>query len=60
MTDDRTKSGGPDRTRINVNEDYELQYWSEKWQVSQDHLRKAVASVGPMVKDVAAVFGKDV
>ena len=32
--------------RINVNEDYELQYWSEKFGVSRDELRQAVQKVG--------------
>ena len=32
MTDDRTKKGIQDRTRINTSEDYELRYWSENWE----------------------------
>lgn len=46
MADDRTQAGPQDRARINVNEDYELRYWSEKFGVSQDKLREAVAAVG--------------
>ena len=33
MADDKTKSGGSDRTRINVNEDYELRDWASKFSV---------------------------
>lgn len=29
MSDDKSKSGGQDRQRINVNEDYELRDWSK-------------------------------
>lgn len=34
MSDDKTKSGGTDRTRINVNESYELRDWSKKFNVT--------------------------
>ena len=36
MSDDKTKKGMQDRTRINTEEDYELRYWSGKSGVSQD------------------------
>jgi hypothetical protein len=29
MADDKTKTGKPDRDRINVEEDYELREWSQ-------------------------------
>jgi Protein of unknown function (DUF3606) len=46
MADDKGKPGGQDRTRINVNEDYELRDWSKKFGVSADQLRAAVKAVG--------------
>jgi hypothetical protein len=46
MTDDRTKKGMQDRTRINPSEDYELRYWSEKLGVTQDQLKAGVKKVG--------------
>lgn len=46
MSDDKTKTGGQDRTRINVNEAYELQDWSKKFGVTPDELRAAVHAVG--------------
>jgi len=52
MADDLTKRDSPDRNRINVDEDYEVTYWSEKFGVSRDRLREAVAKVGPMVNRV--------
>jgi hypothetical protein len=52
MSDDLSKKGQQDRDRINVDEDYELTYWSQKFGVSRDRLREAVAKAGPMVKNV--------
>jgi uncharacterized protein DUF3606 len=46
MPDDKSKRGGQDRNRINVNEDYELRDWSKKFGVSQDELKAAVKAVG--------------
>lgn len=58
MTDDKSKAGGPDRDRINVNEDYELQYWTKALIVSADELREAVKAVGPTAAAVRQHLGK--
>jgi len=47
VSDDKKNTGSPDRDRINVNEDYELQYWTKALGVSADELRAAVEAVGP-------------
>lgn len=52
MADDPKDIGRRDDARINVNQDHELTYWSQKLGVSRDQLREAVAKVGPMVKNV--------
>ena len=52
MADDLSKTGNPDDQRINVNQDHELTYWSEKLGVSRDRLREAVAKAGPMLRNV--------
>ena len=52
MADDKSKPGGQDRTRININEDYELRDWSKKFGVSPEELKKAVAKVGNNAADV--------
>ncbi|WP_205314452.1 DUF3606 domain-containing protein [Pedobacter jeongneungensis] len=44
--DDKQKSGSADRGRININEGYELDYWSNKFGVSKDKLKAAVQTVG--------------
>jgi len=52
MSDDLSRKGMQDRTRINTSEDYELRYWSEKFGVSQDRLKAAVQKVGNSVSAV--------
>jgi hypothetical protein len=52
MADDLKHTGKPDDQRINVDQDDELSYWSNKLGVSRDKLREAVAKAGPMVKNV--------
>jgi len=58
MADDKSKSGGQDRSRINVNEDYELRDWSRKFGVSPERLKAVVKRVGPMVDDVKRALGE--
>lgn len=52
MADDKSKKGTQDRSRIDVHERYELDYWSDKFGVSKEELKDAVARVGVMAKDV--------
>jgi len=58
MADDKSKTGSPDRDRINLNEDYEVNYWTQKFGVSPEALRQAVKQAGPLAKDVAKQLGK--
>ena len=52
MSDDKSKSGGQDRARVSLSDDYEVRDWSEKFGVSEDRLRAAVAKVGNQADDV--------
>lgn len=52
MSDDKSKTGGQDRERINLGEDYEVRDWSEKFGVSEIRLREAVGKVGNLAEDV--------
>jgi hypothetical protein len=52
MSDDKTKTGGQDRKRINVNEDYELRDWAAKFGVTTQQLKDAVAQVGDRAAEV--------
>ena len=52
MPDDLKKRGKPDRSRINVNEDWEKEYWKKALKVSGQQLAGAVRAVGPSVEKV--------
>ena len=52
MSDDKSKPGGQDRTRISLTEEYEVHDWAKKFGVSPEELRAAVNAVG---SDAAAV-----
>jgi hypothetical protein len=43
----------PELARVNVHEDYELRYWSERFDVPKDEIEAAVKKVGTRVEDVA-------
>lgn len=58
MSDDKRNTGSPDRDRINVNEDYELQYWTMRLGVSAEELRNAVKAVGPSAETVRKHLSK--
>lgn len=46
MSDDKTNRGQQDRSRINLNEEYEVRYWTQKFGVSKERLATAVKEVG--------------
>jgi hypothetical protein len=52
MADDLKQTGRQDDQRINVDQEHEVGYWSEKLGVSRARLHEAVQAAGPMVKDV--------
>jgi Protein of unknown function (DUF3606) len=54
MADDKTNSGGQDRTRINLSQDYEVRDWSKKFGVTPEQLKAAVKAVGSNAKEVEA------
>jgi len=56
--DNKQNVGNPDRSRINVHEEYELNDWSKKFGVSHDELKAAVKAVGTEAQDVEEYFKK--
>lgn len=52
MADDKIKTAA-ERKSIDVNEPYELSYWSAKLGVSRERIEETVKKVGPKVEDVA-------
>jgi hypothetical protein len=59
MADDTAKRDYRDRDRINVHEDYELQYWTKELGVTPEKLKQTVEKVGVMVTDVRTALGKN-
>lgn len=58
MADDRSNRGPADRSRVNVNEDYEVAYWTKKFGCTEAQLRAAVKAVGVMADKVEAYLKK--
>ena len=55
MTDSLTKRDQPDRSKIDINQDYEVHYWTKHLNISKEELQKAVDKVG----DTAAAVRKE-
>jgi hypothetical protein len=51
-------SGAPQTGPALTQEDYEVRYWTQKWNVSPEQLAVAVREAGVMVEDVARKLGK--
>jgi Protein of unknown function (DUF3606) len=56
--DNLAKRGPQDRSRINVSEPWEVDYWCERLGVTPAQLKRAVKSAGPSVKNVRRQLGK--
>lgn len=52
MADDLGNRGPQDRSRVTVNEPYEIAWWTEKFGVSEKQLRDAVKKAGVSAKDM--------
>lgn len=52
MSDDKNQTGGQDRLRISLSDDYEVRDWAAKYGVTEERLREAVRKAGPMAADV--------
>ncbi|WP_247402692.1 DUF3606 domain-containing protein [Bradyrhizobium sp. 76] len=46
MSDNLTKRGQRDRSKINMHDHFEVKYWTKQLGVSKDELQKAVDKVG--------------
>lgn len=58
MADNLKERGPQDRSRINVNESWELQYWTRELGVSEEQLRTAVKAAGTSAEAVRKHLGK--
>ncbi|WP_085622040.1 MULTISPECIES: DUF3606 domain-containing protein [unclassified Pseudomonas] len=58
MADDLLNRSTQDRARINVSEDWEVHYWTQKFGVTEQQLREAVKAVGNSTENVRKKLGK--
>ncbi len=58
MSDDKTKTGGQDRQRINVHEDYELRDWAKSLNTTPERIKEAVQAVGDRAENVREYLGQ--
>ncbi|PJZ64122.1 DUF3606 domain-containing protein [Leptospira wolffii] len=59
MTDDLKRKQPEDPNKINVNQDWEIEYWIDALKTSKNKLKQAVDAVGPLVKDVKSWLDKN-
>ena len=52
MSDDKTRRGPQDRSRISLSEDYEVRYWTEALGVSKERLEELVRKHGNSAEKV--------
>ena len=52
MSDNKSQTGGQDRERINVNQDYELRDWAKSLNTTPERLKEAVQAVGDRAEKV--------
>ena len=55
--DNLTKKGQPDRSKINMHEDYEVKHWAKELGVSREQLQQAVDKVGNSAAAVRKELG---
>lgn len=58
MADDLKSRGGQDRNRIDVSQEWECRYWSDKFGISPEELKRVVGEVGDRVEAVERKLGK--
>jgi hypothetical protein len=56
--DDLKKKGADDRTKINMNEAWEVDFWTHELAVSKDELQKVIDKVGNSTAAVRRELGQ--
>jgi hypothetical protein len=59
MADDLKNPVAQPRNQVNINEDHEVRYWTQKWDITKEQLMAAVKKAGISVAAVAMAFGKE-
>lgn len=58
MSDDLTKKRPQDAEKINLSQQYEIDYWTKALHTTEPKLRDAVSKVGPYVSAVREYLRK--
>lgn len=58
MSDNLDNRGPQDRTRINLNEPWEVAYWAKELGISKEELERAVKAAGPSVAAVRQLLNR--
>ena len=58
MPDDKSRSQGQARERINVHQDYELRDWAKSLNTTPDRIKEAVQAVGDRADNVREYLGQ--
>jgi hypothetical protein len=58
MSDNLNDRGPQDASKVNVNEDWEVAYWTRKFGVTADQLKQAVKQVGTSADKLGQHFNK--
>jgi hypothetical protein len=58
MSDDLKNRGPQDRSRVNVNEEWERRWWCKQFGCTEQQLRAAVQAVGVSADKVRQHLGK--
>ena len=58
MSDNRDLRGPQDAKLISLQEDYEVRYWTNKFNCSEEELRRAVQKVGHSAEKVGAELSR--
>ena len=59
MADDKSNTGGQDRARINVHQDYELRDWARSLNTTPERIKEAVEAVGDRAEKVREYLKSD-
>lgn len=58
MSDDKTKRRPQDASRINIHQDYEVNWWCDELNCTKEQLKKAVEKVGTSAQKVREYLDK--
>ncbi|MCD6078372.1 MAG: hypothetical protein K0R89_2310 [Ramlibacter sp.] len=59
MSDNKSQTGGQDRERINIHQDYELRDWAQSMNTTPERIKEAVQAVGDRAEKVREYLRQD-